>query len=171
MTLDVQNDLANRLAVLSQQMGLDDVDETLLWRHVADQPKTAQVDAIISKLLSEYGEQQPVTIIGYRYEAEMPERFYTKAALRRSLVGVRLKRSDCRGSKLQPLQAYSRDLDEYRAELDASIRHELFELWKDDVTACLREDGVNWEPPMYTDIQLKLVVEHESLRTRLSVSA
>lgn len=157
--------MAVRLAELSLSMGLDDTDEDLLWKYVATLGKDARLASPIAQVLDQKAEFDPVLVEGYSWRATMPIRFYTpeRAAKARWGFGLRAKGS----MKSEGAGLYTRSADDYTTDLTERLSRACFENWRDEITACLRPDGRNWEPPTDLDVQLELIVRTSSLSEKL----
>lgn len=157
--------MAVRLAELSMGMGLDDTDEDLLWRYIAGLGEGVRLPRPIAEVLDQKAEFDPVIIEGYNWTAKMPERFYSESRKVKSRWGFGLKakgRMEAGGRGL-----YTRSEGEYTAGLRQRLSRGCFENWRDEITACLRPDGRNWEPPTDQDVELKIQVRVSSLLKKL----
>lgn len=156
--------MAVRLAQLSTVMGLDDEDEMMLWRYLAELESGRSLDADIRNVLSNLAEESPSMVVSYQWKAAMPPRFYTDKQRTRSRLGLHLKSSDI---VTLPTPVVINDLGKYRADLEHKLKRSCFQGWFDRVTACLRGDGVNWEPPTDQDVELDLTITSRDLREHL----
>jgi len=156
--------MALRLARLSTVMGLDDEDELLLWRYFAELQPGDKLEPEIRHVLTNLAEESPHLVISYKWKASMPSRFYNDKQRKLSRVGFSLKSSD--QVKLNaPLVV--NDIEHFKTTITERCRRQCFVEWFDRVTACLREDGVNWEPPGDRDVELELAVVALDLREHL----
>lgn len=158
--------MAVRLAEICLVMGLDDTDEDLLWRYVAGlQNGHRHLPRPIAEVLEQKSEFDPVLIMGYGWVATYPDRFYTPGRSKKARWGFGLK---ARGQmNTHDTGTYARSESEFREELLQRVRRQCFELWMDEVTAVLRPDGRNWEPPTDLDVQVELRLEAFSLSEKL----
>lgn len=165
MKENLPESLAIRLAKICLSMGLDDTDEDLLWKYVASLEKGAALAGPIAEVLDQKAEFDPVVVEGYTWSSTMPERFYSphRRVKSRWGFGLRAKGSMQSGSN----GIYIRSADDYTADLTQRLSRACFESWRDEITACLRPDGRNWEPPTDQDVQLKLNVRVSSLSEKL----
>lgn len=161
---DLKGMMALRLARLSLVMGLDDEDELLLWRYVAELQPGDKLAPEISHVLTNLAEESPHLVISYKWKASMPARFYNEKQRKLSRVGFSLKSSD--QVKL-PMPMVVNDIQHFKASISEKCRRSCFVEWFDRVTACLRDDGVNWEPPGDRDVELDLTVVSLELREHL----
>ncbi|WP_408601340.1 hypothetical protein [Pseudomonas sp. PLMAX] len=157
--------LAVRLAEICLGMGLDDTDEDLLWKYVASLGKGARLARPIAAVLDQKAEFDPVIVEGYNWRATMPERFYTPERMVKSRWGFGLRARGTMESGSTGL--YTRSAEAYTTDLTQRLGRACFENWRDEITACLRPDGRNWEPPTDQDIQLQLHVKVASLSEKL----
>lgn len=156
--------MAVRLARLSEVMGLDDEDELMLWRYLAEMPQGMKVPSEIAIVLTNLAEESPHMVKAYQWTASMPTRFYTPKQKSLSRFGFHLRSSD-QVTLSTPLVV--NDLQHYRSVIDTKCRRACFQGWFNRITACLREDGVNWEPPTDRDVELELKVISLDLREHL----
>jgi hypothetical protein len=154
----LETDLAVRIAKTSKALGLDDEEEMLLWRYLAKLGAGDNLDNDIGHVLANLAEETPFAIHGYSWSAKMPERFYKP---------WRWFKLNSKGVvHLQPPEVVN-DIAKFRQDLESRLQRECFVSWFDEVTACLREDGVNWEPPHERDVVIDLSIHSTSLRDSL----
>lgn len=165
MSTDLRRDMALRLASISNAMGLDDQDEELLWRYVAELKPGQKLDSVIAGTLSNQAEMQPLLVTSCKWKASIPERFYKARQKKLAKLGFHL-RSEGEIHLQQP--AFVRDLDVHRADLEAAVRRACFEKWFYKIDACLRADGVNWEPVGEQDVVVEMKIITSSLTAKLS---
>jgi hypothetical protein len=165
VSTDLRRDLALRLASISKAMGLDDQDEELLWRYVAELEPGQKLDSVIAGLLSNQAEMQPLVVTSCTWKASIPERFYKARQKKMAKLGFRL-RDEGEVHLQQP--AFVTDLDVYRADLEAALRRTFFEKWFYKIDACLRDDGVNWEPVGEQDVVIETKIVTSSLTAKLA---
>jgi hypothetical protein len=158
-------DLALRLAVTCKAMGLDDEDEMLLWRYVASLPEGESVPIEVQDILLDQAVYSPTLIKHYVWDATYPERFYKPKRRLLTKLGWKLERSGHANDLNQVV------FDGLAAELSirAHVRDLCFGAWRDELTACLRADGVNWEPPGDTDVEIRLSIFSVDLKARLAI--
>lgn len=164
MSDDLKDMMALRLARLSVVMGLDDEDELLLWRYIAGLVPGEKLDPEIMHVLSNLAEESPHLVTSYRWKASMPSRFYNDKQRKLSRVGFSLKSSD--QVRLSTPMVVN-DIEHFKDAIADKCRRNCFVEWFDRITACLREDGVNWEPPADRDVELELTVSSLELREHL----
>lgn len=157
-------DLAERIASISNAMGLDDKDEALLWRYLHELPPGVKPSANVLHVLSNLAETQPVIATAYKWRAEMPSRFYTDKQKMLSRFGFDLRAN---GEHKILGGVLVEDIDRFIAGLVDLHQAQCFKSWFNRVTACLREDGVNWEPPLSTDIIVEITVVSTSIEKKL----
>lgn len=165
MTGNVCDDLAIRLAAVSKNLGLDEADEDLLWRYLMGLPEDSRLPDEVARALTEQSELSPVGVLSYTWTATFPERFYKPGRRRLARFGFGLKASG-RVKLREPL--YVQSLPAHEAMLWADIRRSCFDGWRNEITACLREDGRNWEPPTDQDVELKTSVIYHNLKGKLT---
>ena len=156
--------MALRLARLSGVMGLDDEDELLLWRYLSELQAGDKLDPEIRHVLTNLAEESPHMVISYKWKASMPARFYNEKQRKLSRVGFSLRSSD--QVKL-PTPMVVNDIEHFKAAIEEKCRRGCFVDWFDRITACLRPDGVNWEPPCDRDVELDLTIVSIELREHL----
>lgn len=152
-------EMAARLAEHAIAFGLDDADERLLWRFVAEQGEKS-IPEKVTQALKEQGVMSPARIIHYSYEAEMPSRFYSRSAARMAMVGIKLVNKasiGCRiGSAAVP---FAECLDGFTAELTKKIKDESWKLWYDKITDDVSGGGK--VSPSIDDIIVKVRLKHQ----------
>lgn len=165
MSTDLRRDMAVRLASISSAMGLDDQDEELLWRYVAELEPRQKLDPVIAGLLTNQAEMQPLLVTSCIWKASIPERFYKARQKKLAKLGFHLRGE---GEVRLEQPAFVTDLDVYRADLEAAMRRTFFQKWFYKIDACLREDGINWEPVGEEDVVVEMKIITSSLKTKLA---
>jgi len=165
MTGNVCDDLATRLAAVSKDLGLDDADEDLLWRYLMDLPEGGQLSVEVARALTEQSELNPAAVLSYTWTATYPKRFYKPSRRRLAKLGFDLKASG-RVKLREPL--YVQSLEAHEQRLRSEIGRSCFYGWKDQITACIREDGRNWEPPTDLDVEVSLKLVTLNLTEKLT---
>lgn len=171
MNTSLEYDLAIRLAATCKNLGLDDDDEDLLWRFLINLPSSSTVPVEIADALHSQSTFTPVAITSYSWTATFPERFL-KPKPRRWLSWLPKAATPLEASgscEFNNVPAYVRSFDGYEAGLIDEIKTRCFNLWYDDITNCIREDGRNWEPPTASDVQIVLKVEKIDLMEKLDM--
>lgn len=152
---------AARIVSLSSAMGLDDEDERLLWEYLAVLPKSDRLakGADAAKLLAQYGELKPFIVTGWTLTASIDPIFVkpSTGALRR-LLDKPLRYTDKSDQR-----TVCHDRDELIAAITQDVQTSCFRLWFDRLQSVLREDGVNWNPPVSTDIKVEIILKEEPL--------
>lgn len=156
----LKKDMAVRLARLSSAMGLDDEDENLLWRYLGELKAGQKLEPEILHVLVNLAETQPVVVTSYKWEARMPMRFYNDKQRKLAKFGFHLRSKE---EKKMATPVFVSDMANFRTNLEAFYRHQCFVEWFERITSCLRDDGVNWEPPTDNDVELELTIESVSL--------
>lgn len=164
MSDDLKAKMALRLARISLAMGLDDEDELLLWQYLGELKPGRKLEPEIRHVLNNLAEESPDLVISYKWKASMPSRFFNDKQKKLAKVGFGLRQSD--EVKLgSPLVV--NDISHFRSSIEDRCRRNCFVLWFDRITACLRPDGVNWEPPGDRDVELELTIDSIPLRDLL----
>lgn len=168
--------LAGDMAVRISQhamMGLDDVDEELLWRYVlmelntaGGSPENMKLPYEVVSVLMSQGEYDPFYVQKISWWATIDNRFYTESRKKKARWGFPLEEK----SSIEE-GFLSMSIEQTKAEIEGRVRTRLFSSWYDNLTACIREDGVNWEPPCENDIELILDIDGFSLVEALKAQA
>jgi len=160
-TEDLLHQFAARIVSLSQAMGLDDEDERLLWEYLATLPDGTRfskgADAI--KLLKKYAETSPVLVRGWKVSACIDPIFIKP---RKGLL-ARLINKPLHFTDESSVVMVCHDQDELLAKITRYTQMECFKLWFDRLQSVLRDDGVNWNPPVSTDIMVTIELNSDQL--------
>jgi len=145
---------AARIVSLSQAMGLDDEDERLLWEYIAAVPESdhtsVTLDAI--KLLELQAETTPVLVRGWSLTATIDD-MYVKPP--KGFIGkITSKPPVFEESSTLTFVCY--DTERLLKDITEHTQVDCFNLWRDRLRTVLREDGVNWNPPVSTDITVRI---------------
>lgn len=152
---------AARIISLSQAMGLDDEDERLLWEYLAATPANQHTavtsDAI--KLLEQYAETSPVLVKGWSLSASI-DPMYVKPA--KGII-AKLTEKPLVFEDSSTLTFVCYDTAALLKKITNHTQVDCFNLWRDRLQTVLREDGVNWNPPVSTDISVEINLRTEQL--------
>ncbi|AXH59511.1 hypothetical protein PLA107_030250 (plasmid) [Pseudomonas amygdali pv. lachrymans str. M301315] len=142
-------------------MGLDDEDERLLWEYVAAVPKRDHTsvthDAI--KLLELHAETNPVLVQGWSLTATIDD-IYVKPA---KGVFAKMTSKPLVFEESSTLSFVCYDTERLLKDITEHTQVDCFNLWRDRLRTVLREDGVNWNPPVSTDITVKIELKSTPL--------
>jgi len=145
---------AARIVSLSQAMGLDDEDERLLWEYIAAVPERDHTsvthDAI--KLLEVHAETTPVLVQGWSLTATIDDMYVTPP---KGFIG-KITSKPLIFEESSTLSFVCYDTESLLKDITGHTQVDCFNLWRDRLRTVLREDGVNWNPPVSTDITVKI---------------
>jgi hypothetical protein len=144
---------AMRILSLSSAMGLDDQDEQLLWEYLATvgQERIESDCAPIARFLRKEGEGEALLLKSFHYTATMDKRFDNRPSWRKLLRPLEKKES------LVINKVVFLDEPEGKAYVDKiieNIKVECFNQWYPHLCSIQRENGVDWNPPETSDIEI-----------------
>lgn len=164
MNKTLTQEMAVRIADISKAMGLDDVDESLLWRYFACLREGDHLDESIADVLNNMAESDPVILVKCSWTASIPQRFAKRRPWPLSLFETNLSISG--ENVYSPPQVVTR-IDSFVSVLEGWVKLDCFERNFEKITSIQRPDGVNWEPPTSEDVVVDIQYTAFSLRDRL----
>lgn len=179
LTTPVNLDLLHRFAVrihsLSSAMGLDAMDEQLLWEYLAKvgRERIESDCAPIAHFLKKAGEGEALHVKVMHYTMKMDERFDRRSWLKKTTKPL-FKKGHLAINQIVTVE--SPESQVYFDEIIENIKAECFSEWYPHLKSIPRDNGVDWNPPETSDIIVHalcsvsiLVPEHmSSLHDRLT---
>jgi len=154
--LDLLHRFALRIHSLSSAMGLDAMDEQLLWEFLAQagRERIESDCAPIARFLKKAGEGEALHVKVMYYTLKMDERFDRRSWLKKATLPLLKK------GQLTIDQVVAIDGPEGQAYFDQiieNIKAECFSEWYPHLKSIQRENGVDWNPPETSDIRVDAI--------------
>ncbi len=164
---DLCIDMSDRIAKISLVMGLDDVDEMLLWRFVSE-IRPEKIPASVKEVLSTMSEHDPYLVNDYSWVAQFPQVFYNSSRRIKSKLGFPLTLKGGEADlNLPGSERVVIDKNAHLIEVEERIKRSCFLKWINEVQSNLDEDGITWHAPGQEHVQVALFIDAERLRDRL----
>ncbi|AYG47708.1 hypothetical protein DV532_25790 (plasmid) [Pseudomonas sp. Leaf58] len=154
--LDLLHRFALRIHSLSSAMGLDAMDEQLLWEFLAKVgPERIESDcAPIARFLKKAGEGEALHVKAMYYTLKMDERFDRRPWWKKTTQPL-FKKGQVTIDQVVAIERP--ESQAYFDQIIENIKAECFSEWYPHLKSIPRENGVDWNPPETSDIAVHAI--------------
>ncbi len=155
-----------RLASLSSAMGLDDEDEALLWEYVALAHMDGEdIAEQVASVLLEQAVLNPILVTRCSYRATIDNKFLKPT----TFLGLSFTKKKHVDEVFPTLPGIFESRTAFEKEYRMRAQEHCIALWWNDLTAILRPNGVDWEPPCMSDVIVDMDIQFITLKSLLSI--